>query len=164
MNWDALGAIAELLGAIAVLATLLYLARQIKESSKAQTLSTYNSFIDGYMRLNEWLTETPERSSLTLMILEERKERDLTEIESLQLNMILRNVGNHLLRMLRLYEAGTIQENDWHNFAGEARQVFNATKYGREFKENNFAFSDLWDQLEKIEVDSVSEFTSSGKA
>ena len=97
MNWDALGAIAELLGAIAVLATLLYLARQIKESSKAQTLSTYNSFIDGYMRLNEWLTETPERSSLTLMILEEREERDLTEIESLQLNMILRNVGNHLL-------------------------------------------------------------------
>ena len=76
MNWDALGAIAELLGAIAVLATLLYLARQIRESSKAQTLSTYNSFIDGYMRLNEWLTETPERSSLTLMILEEREERE----------------------------------------------------------------------------------------
>ena len=66
--------------------------------------------------------------------------------------------------MLRLYEAGTIQENDWLNFAGEARQVFNATKYGREFEENNFAFSDLWEQLEKIEVDSVSELTSSGAA
>ena len=39
MNWDALGAIAELLGAIAVLATLLYLARQIRESSKAQTFN-----------------------------------------------------------------------------------------------------------------------------
>ena len=163
MNWDAFGAIAELLGAIAVLATLLYLARQIRESSKAQTLSTYNSFIDGYMRFNEWTTETPERTSLTILILEE-SERELTEIESFQMNMILRNLGNHLLRMLRLYEAGTIQENDWLNFAGEARQIFSASKYGREFKENNFAFSDLWDQLEKIEVDGVSEFTSSGAA
>ena len=163
MNWDALGAIAELLGAIAVLATLLYLARQIRESSKAQTLSTYNSFIDGYMRLNEWTTGTPERASLTIMILED-SERELTEIESFQMNMILRNLGNHLLRMLRLYEAGTIQENDWLNFAGEARQIFSASKYGREFKENNFAFSDLWEQLEKIEVDGVSEFTSSGAA
>ena len=30
MNWDALGAIGEIIGAIAVLATLYYLAKQIK--------------------------------------------------------------------------------------------------------------------------------------
>jgi hypothetical protein len=29
MNWDAIGAIAELLGAIGVIASLIYLARQI---------------------------------------------------------------------------------------------------------------------------------------
>ena len=44
MNWDALGAIAELLGAVAVLATLFYLARQIRqnresvESASAETV------------------------------------------------------------------------------------------------------------------------------
>ena len=44
MNWDALGAVAELLGAIAVLITLLYLARQITqnresvESASAETV------------------------------------------------------------------------------------------------------------------------------
>ena len=35
MNWDALGAIAELLGAIAVFLTLAYLAVQISQNSKA---------------------------------------------------------------------------------------------------------------------------------
>ena len=44
MNWEALGAIAEFLGAIAVLITLLYLARQIRqnrdsvESASAETV------------------------------------------------------------------------------------------------------------------------------
>jgi hypothetical protein len=33
MNWDALGAIAEFVGAIAVLATLVYLAIQVRENS-----------------------------------------------------------------------------------------------------------------------------------
>ena len=35
MNWDALGAIAELLGAIAVFLTLAYLAVQVSQNSKA---------------------------------------------------------------------------------------------------------------------------------
>ena len=37
MNWDALGAIGEIIGAIAVVATLAYLAQQIRYSSKIAT-------------------------------------------------------------------------------------------------------------------------------
>ena len=33
MNWEAIGAIGELAGAIAVVATLFYLARQIRQSN-----------------------------------------------------------------------------------------------------------------------------------
>jgi hypothetical protein len=38
MNWDALGAIAELLGAIAVFLTLAYLTVQVRQNSKALEL------------------------------------------------------------------------------------------------------------------------------
>ena len=38
MNWDALGAIAELLGAIAVFLTLAYLTVQVRQNSKALDL------------------------------------------------------------------------------------------------------------------------------
>ena len=34
MNWDAIGAVGELLGALVVIATLLYLARQISQTNK----------------------------------------------------------------------------------------------------------------------------------
>ena len=42
MNWDALGAIAELLGAIAVFLTLAYLAIQVKQNARA--LEEQNKF------------------------------------------------------------------------------------------------------------------------
>lgn len=35
MNWNAIGAIGELIGAVAVIATLIYLAQQIKDSARA---------------------------------------------------------------------------------------------------------------------------------
>ena len=35
MNWDAIGAVGELLGALAVFATLLYLSIQVKEAARS---------------------------------------------------------------------------------------------------------------------------------
>ena len=40
MNWDAIGAIAELLGAVGVIASLVYLARQIGESREQMSQNT----------------------------------------------------------------------------------------------------------------------------
>lgn len=39
MNWDAIGAVGELLGAMVVIATLLYLARQIAQTNKISKAS-----------------------------------------------------------------------------------------------------------------------------
>ncbi len=40
MNWDAIGAIAELLGAVGVIASLVYLATQIRQSRSQMGLNT----------------------------------------------------------------------------------------------------------------------------
>ena len=45
MNWDAIGAIAEALGALGVIATLLYLGRQLNLSSKAQRTATQHDIL-----------------------------------------------------------------------------------------------------------------------
>ena len=44
MNWDAIGAIAELLGAIGVIASLVYLAVQLKQNTRALQASSYQMF------------------------------------------------------------------------------------------------------------------------
>ncbi len=41
MNWDAIGAIGEIVGALAVLATLIYLAVQIRQNSDMQRAQTH---------------------------------------------------------------------------------------------------------------------------
>ena len=43
MNWDAIGAIAELVGGLATIATLVYLARQIRESGRSTRLAAMQS-------------------------------------------------------------------------------------------------------------------------
>ena len=40
MNWDAIGAIAELLGAVGVIASLVYLATQIRQSREQMAQNT----------------------------------------------------------------------------------------------------------------------------
>ena len=60
MNWDAIGAIAELLGAIAVLATLLYLAIQIRQSSSSIHNQTSWAITQALDSLNTQITEHGE--------------------------------------------------------------------------------------------------------
>ena len=46
MNWDAVGAIGEVVGAVAVVITLLYVARQIHQASAQTRVSARCSFND----------------------------------------------------------------------------------------------------------------------
>jgi len=57
MNWEAIGAIGEILGALVVIATVLYLSRQVRESNKhaqaeaeRETQEKWNHYIDSYTR------------------------------------------------------------------------------------------------------------------
>ena len=47
MNWDVIGETGEWAGAIAVIATLAYLAGQRKQNPKALSLSTYQAYVAG---------------------------------------------------------------------------------------------------------------------
>ena len=44
VNWDAVGAIGEIVGAIAVVVTLIYLAKQVNDNSRQVKLNTTQSF------------------------------------------------------------------------------------------------------------------------
>jgi hypothetical protein len=48
MNWDAIGAIGELVGALAVLLTLIYLARQIKHGANTNEAETFSNSLGAY--------------------------------------------------------------------------------------------------------------------
>ncbi len=46
MNWDAVGAMAELVGAIGVIASLIYLAIQIRQNTRSLQANTFQTVAD----------------------------------------------------------------------------------------------------------------------
>ena len=65
MNWDAFGAIAEMLGAIAVLITLLYLAAQTRQANLLSQSDSHNELIKRFDELNQLMvTDAALREAL----------------------------------------------------------------------------------------------------
>ena len=154
MSWEAIGAMGSLLGAISVLLTLLYLAKQIKENSKLLTTSVYQTAVDGYNEMASMFLENPELARNLLM----DKPAQLSEVDAYKLNLILRVYLNQGLKLFKLYEAGIFPEEDWLLRAAEVKQVINQTDFSREFVENNIIFSQMCSHLEDLEVGLASKF------
>jgi hypothetical protein len=81
MNWDALGAIGELIGAVAVVVTLLYVARQIHQANAQTQARARYSFIEAYGHMNSSITENKDVASIFRRGL---KEHELDEDEGIQ--------------------------------------------------------------------------------
>ena len=60
MNWDAITGSAEVLGALAVLITLFYLARQIGQNTEEIRSANYHSVTDSFNELNLTVAQNPE--------------------------------------------------------------------------------------------------------
>jgi hypothetical protein len=64
LNWEALGSIAELLGAAGVIASLVYVAIQIRQNTRALRASTYESLAQATASSNSLLISDPEIARL----------------------------------------------------------------------------------------------------
>jgi len=62
MNWDAIGAVGELIGAGAVIATLIYLAQQIKDSARASRSAAVTDATNAIQALYQELGTNPQSS------------------------------------------------------------------------------------------------------
>jgi hypothetical protein len=53
MNWEALAAVAETIGALGVIVSLVYLAIQVRQNTRAIRAQTYDSFVTQFRTWNE---------------------------------------------------------------------------------------------------------------
>ena len=82
MNWDAIGAVAELLGAIGVIASLVYLAGQIRDSREQMSQNTRAVRAGAYQQFQEQLRATMMQA-LTVPSLEGVVFRGMADPETL---------------------------------------------------------------------------------
>jgi len=77
VNWEALGAIAELLGAIGVIATLVYLSAQIRHNNEQLRGAATTAVYEYQRTLTEMLSEDQELYKIAL-----RGNEDLSSLDS----------------------------------------------------------------------------------
>ena len=97
MNWDALGAMAELISGIGVIATLIYLAIQIKQNTAAQLLDARSLEIEQFNNIRGIRAQSSELSEIWI---KGCSGTDITAIEAkrfedLCLNEIMVVMGTH---------------------------------------------------------------------
>ena len=68
MNWDAIGAIGEILGALAVVITLIYLARQIHQSNSMSMSRTASELGEKYNEFNQLLVSNASMQDIALKL------------------------------------------------------------------------------------------------
>ena len=86
MNWDAIGAIGEVFGALAVIATLLYLARQIRQLAKQNHIASFQHMQD---QMNAYLREVSGSEDTAAVVVKGRQSYSgLTDIERLRFEYI----------------------------------------------------------------------------
>jgi hypothetical protein len=64
MNWDAIGAIGETVGAVAVVISLVYLAIQMRSQNRETRLSTINSSLTTWNSLMAMVAENSELADI----------------------------------------------------------------------------------------------------
>ena len=112
MNWDAIGAVAESIAALGVIASLLYLASQVRASTRAAAVTSKLASTDLLNKFIDLLIENPELSDIQI--------RGVLDLDSLNKEEYLR-FSNMSLKAFWFfsagyfqYRAGTISEDDFY--------------------------------------------------
>jgi hypothetical protein len=89
LNWDAIGAVGEVLGAIAVVTTLLYLASQTKHTRLAVESAGNLGTAEAHSRFRQALMTNPQ---LAALLAKANENPNVTEAERIQLQMLFFDV------------------------------------------------------------------------
>jgi hypothetical protein len=129
MNWDAIGAIAESLGAIGVIASLVYLATQIRHSREQMDQNTRALRAAAYQQIHEHQGHTFTTLPHPDMDVARRGLEDFHQLsveDAWRFNLwALHNVMN-LESAHYQYRKGMLEESRWRVYSSNLRSFFRA--------------------------------------
>ena len=113
MNWDALGAIGEIVGALAVVASLTYLAIQTRANTKAlktnASLHQTNTFID----VVRSTYENPEVTDLVVLLSEVKAIEELSKRDYMRAHSLLSANMKAAEQNYHQWKNGNLSDEEW---------------------------------------------------
>lgn len=111
MNWDAVGAGAELLGAIGVIASLFYLGTQIRQNTKTVRTAAYHAIVTN---LGNLAADTGRDGAIADLFVRGQVDLEsLSPTEQRQFGLLLQGVFRSFENLFYHYSTGMIDEVVW---------------------------------------------------
>ena len=111
MNWDAIGAIGEVIGALAVFLTLGYLAVQIRQNTKAVRASALDSSVNAVNAVRVAMFESAEVAAIYGKGLENPDELD--DDEKVRFRLLLHTILWAVWNIYAQTEYGGLSKSIW---------------------------------------------------
>ena len=157
MNWEAISAIGEIVGAAGVIATLVYLAYQIRQNTTQLEQNTLAAKAAAQNASNEALRENRKAIFESLDMSEiylrgNRKPEELDEVSLLRYRLIIMNVTEVMLEIYTQTLITGFSPETWHTQGTTLVKRVLATSGGQWFWAN---FADNYTADFRAEVDRI---------
>ena len=149
MNWDALGAIAELLGAVAVFVTLVYLALQIRQNTKAVRASAMHASVTHVAELRRDVYSDAEMTDI--YIRGNADPESLNPVEQTRYRTLVHNMMMSQVNTFAQVRYADLPESSWTSQAPIIQRVL-GNAGGRWFWQG---FSHEFDEHFREEIDEI---------
>jgi hypothetical protein len=121
MNWEALAAAAEIIAAIVVFATLIYLAIQTRDNVKVLRARAVWDAQVSFVEVNQILGDGGTVSELIFRIMSDSEE--LSSYEKYLVHRFARGWFQRMEAQFALYQAGILDEEVWQLRCGYAKAI-----------------------------------------
>ncbi|MDH3270193.1 MAG: hypothetical protein OEN56_02600 [Gemmatimonadota bacterium] len=153
---QALGNIGEFVGAIGVVVSLVYLARQMIHNTASVRAASYNSMVENSIRLLEHAFRDSEFAEFLA-----RAERDpgsLTGAERVRWDSYMTAVFRHFGNMQYAHRVGTLDRQMWESYRATLKDGLTTESWAEWFRQHRHLFSSgLGDQVDAVLAEIESE-------
>jgi hypothetical protein len=147
MNWEAISAIGQVVGALVVAVTIVFLVVQVRQNSKAINATITHGNISGFNELNRMLAANPQLAEIL-----DRGCADfsrLTATEAYSYSWLVRSFLNLFLNLYDQFLQGTCPEPLWRRHQMEL-QEFLKSPGAREFLKTNSYYHELIEYIDSL--------------
>ncbi len=120
MNWDAVQAVAESIGALAVVVSIAYVALQIRQNTRSIRASAHQDLLNHVAQLNLRITDDP---TLATLILKARvSPLDPASVGGIRLRAMNATLLRHYAHAYSQFREGILSEDQWRVFEASLRR------------------------------------------
>ncbi len=114
MNWDAVGAAAELIGAIGMVASLFYLGTQIRQNTRTVRTASYHALVTNLSNLASDVGR--DAPTTELFVRGQSDLQSLSATEQRQFGLLLQNLMRNFENIFYQFNEGMIDDVVWQGW------------------------------------------------